>query len=275
MRQKTAFTLIELLVVIAVIGLLLSILLPSLKKAMEYARKTVCKSNMRQIGVIMSTYESETGYNFHNFKSWKNIPSADRNKHWFWDGSGTSGTADLAHELRPYAVGFLMKANLLPSSEIFFCPGVKNLSYDTNYLLSDVTAGNPIPRNTDDIYRDLGDHLDEANRPLFWSTYAWIWKKEDRSGNFSGPIKSINNGTGGAMMVDMTNDLWAYAKATDTSRLGKLTQSVDIRRSFSHGTVLMQDYSVANPSDEESKLNEWLWNSPYWAGNPAFDYHMN
>lgn len=266
MKRRPAFTLIELLVVIAIIGLLLSIIIPSLKKATEYARKIVCRSNMRQIGLVFSNYESETGYNFRNFKSYNSIPSSDRSKHWFW----VSGTADLAHELRPYAIGFVMKANLLPDSKILFCPGVKNVSSDTNYLLSDVTAGNPIPRNTDDIYRELGDNLDNSRRPLFWSTYAWIWKKEIRSGDTS--VQQVNNGSIGAMMVDMTNGLWKYAEATDPSRLGVLMRTRSIQRAFSHGNVLMQDYSVANPSDRDDQLNRWLWGAPYWAGNPSFDY---
>ena len=49
-RSITAagFTLIEVLVVVAIIALLVAILLPSLKKARDTARATVCGSNMRQ-----------------------------------------------------------------------------------------------------------------------------------------------------------------------------------------------------------------------------------
>lgn len=48
--MKKRFTLIELLVVIAVIGILLSLLLPSIFKARSKARCAVCLSNLSQIG---------------------------------------------------------------------------------------------------------------------------------------------------------------------------------------------------------------------------------
>jgi len=62
--RKKGFTLIELLVVIAIIALLISILLPSLKKAKEQARTIVCRSNLKQWGVIWGLYLNDSGNRF-------------------------------------------------------------------------------------------------------------------------------------------------------------------------------------------------------------------
>lgn len=57
--SKKGFTLIELLVVIAIIAMLLAILLPSLRKAKEVSRDVICRSNLKQWGLIWQVYAFE------------------------------------------------------------------------------------------------------------------------------------------------------------------------------------------------------------------------
>jgi prepilin-type N-terminal cleavage/methylation domain-containing protein/prepilin-type processing-associated H-X9-DG protein len=60
-RLTSGFTLVELLVVIAIIGMLIALILPAVQHARESARKTQCKSNLRQIGLAIDQYIDRQG----------------------------------------------------------------------------------------------------------------------------------------------------------------------------------------------------------------------
>ena len=56
---QRAFTLIELLVVIAIIGVLVSLLVPSLSSARVQARSALCLSNLKQLSHGWHAYADE------------------------------------------------------------------------------------------------------------------------------------------------------------------------------------------------------------------------
>ncbi len=62
--KNKGFTLIELLVVIAIIGLLISVIVPALKKAKDYAKGAVCMSNIRQMALANQLYAQENDSKF-------------------------------------------------------------------------------------------------------------------------------------------------------------------------------------------------------------------
>jgi competence protein ComGC len=55
-KRVSNFTLLELLIIIAIIGILVTILLPSLTKARHQAKRSVCLSNLKQQGIGSHLY---------------------------------------------------------------------------------------------------------------------------------------------------------------------------------------------------------------------------
>lgn len=81
--RPKGFTLIELLVVVAIIAVLIAILLPSLGKARETAKRAACGGNLHGLGQALMTYAQANGDQMPQFGN----PSGNGNGGgaWMWD----------------------------------------------------------------------------------------------------------------------------------------------------------------------------------------------
>jgi prepilin-type N-terminal cleavage/methylation domain-containing protein len=95
---QRGFTLIELLVVIAIIALLASMLLASLAGAKFSARNTVCKNNLRQLGLALNIYTSSQQLFPVSFEGVPLLPTLEftRPKYW-WDFLDVPGTSKVGY----------------------------------------------------------------------------------------------------------------------------------------------------------------------------------
>ena len=76
MSKRRGFTLIELLVVIAIIALLLSILMPALRRVKEQGKMVKCLANLKQWNLIATIYTQENDGKF-----WDTDPGTNS---WWW-----------------------------------------------------------------------------------------------------------------------------------------------------------------------------------------------
>jgi prepilin-type N-terminal cleavage/methylation domain-containing protein len=124
--KRSAFTLIELLVVIAIIAVLMSILLPSLRLAMDHSRRIYCVSNVRSLAMAWYLYKDNNddklvNGNVPRSSGFKNSPER------FWveppqDSSGkyTGEKPTLEDELRGIRAGGLY--SYVKNVDAYRCP---------------------------------------------------------------------------------------------------------------------------------------------------------
>lgn len=117
------FTLIELLVVIAIIAILMSVLLPALKKARIQAKRAVCASNLNQISKGLQIYVND-----YNGKL-PEIISNQYFQYWFYKGWATINDGPK----RFLNLGVLVdEGHLDAHGDVFFCPAQKNANYENS-----------------------------------------------------------------------------------------------------------------------------------------------
>ncbi len=118
-RGSLGFTLIELLVVIAIIAILAAILFPVFARARESARRTLCTSNVKQLGMAWMMYVQDNNETFPP----NNSPNAPSGEWVLRPGSfpcrpcrPVNKNTGLAYDPRPFAMPYIK------NTQIFVCP---------------------------------------------------------------------------------------------------------------------------------------------------------
>ena len=115
-RKPSGFTLIELLVVIAIIAVLMGILMPALRRVKEQVRATVCRSNLKNVGLAVLMYLDDYNRKFPD--------TQNSNRHLWKNPNGTwrdPGTTDTYWGMfyRPY---------IQDNTKIFGCPSLQRVA---------------------------------------------------------------------------------------------------------------------------------------------------
>ena len=133
--KNRLFTLIELLVVVAIIGILASLLLPSLEKSRRSARLAVCVSNQKQINISNSMFLLDSDGFFINKDDVTNLTHP--NVGYQYAGTGGSEGDNIVRPLNKY----LGVDDLKQDMPVTLCPSVNQSSppqfvtkWNTSYM---------------------------------------------------------------------------------------------------------------------------------------------
>jgi len=158
-NKRKAFTLIELLVVVAIIALLISILLPSLSRARELAKRAGCRANLRGIGQASYIYSND--YNesfpiaFHTQTGSGTNPGVTY-AGLMGRGGDTSGTPDVTKEISGSST--TAERTSVPVSRSLFLLVIQNASTPKQFIC-------PSASDQEDTLRNKTSTTETASQP--------------------------------------------------------------------------------------------------------------
>lgn len=274
MKRRNGFTLIELLVVVAIIALLISILLPSLSRAREIAKRTVCASNLGGIGRGIKVYanDNDDWYPAARFKP--SSAGSDQNDHEVtfitklsvnYDIS--SGETTIEATQHPSRSLFLLVINGTCTPKQFVCPSSGDSEDDLRNRDSSgkQTAAQPGVNRFDFRgypWLSYGYQMPFANKaqpnenldprmPIMADKSPWFEAgKDEGKGNTSDKFKSGNSGgadlklpeTDGDKLLRMENDRWRPYNSRNHNTEGQTVLYQDAHADFPKKPIVGLNY---------------------------------
>lgn len=184
---KKAFTLIELLVVISIIAVLMSIIMPAMKKAREQAKLSLCANNQRQVVIGITAYNSDYGdYPPSIFELVVDGSPSRAMNSWTFPSRLNYWPKHVVSSKNPSMgyVGYYLGA-YISEGHIFNCP-LSNWAEDTTYTDKDGK-----PATYTQLYKTGDKQYLDTSFNLFWNYYGYDW---DNNGvRFLGPGRNSKN----------------------------------------------------------------------------------
>jgi hypothetical protein len=137
-RARRGFSLVDILVSIAVMATLIGILLPSVSRVQESARRVICQSNLKQIGLGITMYADDNrglipASAYGDNENYEQRPTEMMQLHL---GHGIPGNWE--------GLGWLIESGHITAEGVFYCPS---------------HHGNHAHDEYEDAWRNLGDEI--------------------------------------------------------------------------------------------------------------------